>query len=277
MQDKLFIRILNNQTYFPTTYPLSATTSHDSFFSVGFCLACFWCLFLEGNCFRRWTGYSTLLGQLTALWNWPHGLVSDRLKRNFLCSKEHNLTLNKILKQNKCLKARKKKSLPRISCLFNVFPQRLKTLQMFLLNEPLLCLVCKDPWSPEGWNQGGCFSQRKQMFRGQYKNNLFLSSFSFSSEHQAKKESTQGCQTFGKCPAEAPPCRCIPFVLWLHEGKERENWVHFKNLRRMHLPVSVQIPLIAHMFMSSLHYLPTNSSPKYTHKIELGSFCDDGY
>lgn len=57
--------------------------------------------------------------------------------------------LNKILEANKWLKARKKSQL-KISSLFKVFPWGLKTLRMFFLNEPLICLVCKDPWSPEG-------------------------------------------------------------------------------------------------------------------------------
>lgn len=72
------------------------------------------------------------------------GPTSEMLKGNFLCSKEHNLMLNKILEANKWLKARKKSQL-KISSLFKVFPWGLKTLRMFFVNEPLICLVCKDP------------------------------------------------------------------------------------------------------------------------------------
>lgn len=189
---------------------------------------------------------------MAAAWAWSYGPMSKRLKRNFLFSTEYNLMFNKILKENMWLKARKK-SLLRISCLFKVFPWRPKTLRMFFLNEPLICLVCKDPWSPGGWNHWDCFSQRKQMFRGQYKTNLFLYSSSLLSKHEAKKE-YQGLSDLWGCSAETPPCRFIWFVLQLREGRER--WVHFKNLWRVHLPVSVQIPLIAHV--SIISALPAN-------------------
>lgn len=39
---------------------------------------------------------------------WSYSSVSERLKINLLRSKEHNLMFNKRLKENKCLKARKK-------------------------------------------------------------------------------------------------------------------------------------------------------------------------
>lgn len=151
------------------TYPPNAFCD-SVFFRARFFQANIWFSkwwLLQWNYPIRRTGYSTPWHQLTAAWAWSYCPGSETLKRNLLCSKEYNLMFNKTVKENKCLKAREKKSLPRISCLFKVFPWRLKALRMFFLNEPLLCLVCKDPWSTEGWNHWGCFSQRKQMFRGQ--------------------------------------------------------------------------------------------------------------
>lgn len=154
------------------TYPPNAFCD-SVFFRARFSQANIWFnkwWLLQWNYPIRWTGYSTPWHQLTAAWAWSWLWEAEK-KLAVLQGIQSNVQQNS--KRNKCLKARKK-SLLRISCLFKVLPWRLKTLRMFFLNEPLLCLVCKDPWSAEGWNHWGCFSLRKQMFRGQYKNNLSL-------------------------------------------------------------------------------------------------------
>lgn len=139
---------------------------------------------------------------------------------------------------------------------------------MFFLNEALMCLVCKAPQSPEGWNHWGCSSLRRQMFRGQHKNNLFLCSFSLPA-----RTGSQGAEDKGLSdPAEAPTCTSIWFVLCLWEGKA--GWERFGNLRKIPLPMNIQIPLLTQMSVSSQHYLPTNSSSKNRKKKNVGVFWE---
>lgn len=122
-----------------------------------------------------------------------------------------------------------------------------------------MCLVCKAPRSPEGWNHGGCSSLRRQMFRGQHKNNLFLSSFCLPA-----RTGSQG--------AEEPKCTFIWFVLWLWGGKA--GWEHLKNQTKIPLPVCIQIPLITQMSVSPQHYLPTNPSSKHMKNKMWGVFWE---
>lgn len=137
---------------------------------------------------------------------------------------------------------------------------------MFFLNEALMCLVCKAPRSPEGWNHWGCSSLRGQMFRGQHKNNLFLSS------SLPAPTGSQGAEDKGLSePAEAPTCTFLSFLLCLWEGKA--GWEHFKNLRKIPFPMYIQIPLTTQMSASSQHYLPTNPSSKNTKK-NVGGFWE---
>lgn len=187
---------------------------------------------------------------MAAAWAWSYGPMSKRLKRNFLFSTEYNLMFNKILKENMWLKARKK-SLLRISCLFKVFPWRPKTLRMFFLNEPLICLVCKDPWRLKSLRL--LLSEKADVQRT-VQNQPFSILLLPPVQTWSQEIEYQGLSDLWGCSAETPPCRFIWFVLQLCEGRER--WVHFKNLRRVHLPVSVQIPLIAHV--SIISALPAN-------------------
>lgn len=139
---------------------------------------------------------------------------------------------------------------------------------MFFLNEPLIHLVCKDPWRLKSLRP--LLSEKADVQRTVQKQPfplLLLPPF---------RTRSQEAESWGLSDLWEMPCRGANVQIRLICA-QKERRVHFKNPRRIHLPVSVQIPLIAHMLVSSQYYLPTNSSPKYTQKKQNFGFFDNGY
>lgn len=174
---------------------------------------------------------------------------------HILDSKEYDLMCNKISKENKCLKARKR-SLPKLSCLFSNIS--VKTENQENVSPKWSTDVLGLQSSPEPWRLKSLrllLSEKADVQRTAQKQPfpLLLLPPSTSRKPRSRGQgAVRACRGTNVHIADL----CSAF------GKEKQNGNVLRTWGRSH----IQIPLITQMSVPPQHYLKTNSSSKNTHK-----------